>query len=44
MKNLAQKTNGKGGGRPDLAQGGTDNPEKLEHAISSLQTWLYENM
>ena len=40
MKDIAQKVDGKGGGRPDMAQGGGTNTEKLEEALKTVQVWV----
>lgn len=40
IKYLAAELGGKGGGKPDLAQGGAPFNEKLETTISGLATWL----
>ena len=37
---VAQQVGGKGGGRPDMAQAGGSQPEKLEEALSSVKSWL----
>ena len=34
MKQAAQAVGGKGGGRPDMAQGGGDQPENIEKALA----------
>ena len=38
IKELSAKVGGKGGGRPDMAQGGGDKPEKLEAALKAIET------
>jgi alanyl-tRNA synthetase len=40
---VAQQVGGKGGGRPDFAQAGGSQPEKLDGALSSVQGWVAEN-
>ncbi|MCV6614620.1 MAG: alanine--tRNA ligase, partial [Cellvibrionaceae bacterium] len=40
MKHVAAQVGGKGGGRPDMAQGGGDQPENLEAALESVYTWV----
>jgi len=40
MKHVATQVGGKGGGRPDMAQGGGDQPENLEAALASVQEWV----
>lgn len=43
IKHLAQALGGKGGGKPDLAQGGAPLNEKLQPVMTSLSAWLEEN-
>ena len=40
LKMVAEQLGGKGGGRPDFAQGGGSQPEHLESALSSIKHWL----
>ena len=40
VKDLAAACGGKGGGRPDRAQAGTREPEKISAAISNANNWL----
>jgi alanyl-tRNA synthetase len=40
IKNVSTVVGGKGGGRPDMAQGGGTKPEALEKAIESLDTLI----
>ena len=40
VKDLAAACGGKGGGRPDRAQAGTREPEKISVAISNANNWL----
>ncbi|HAG62342.1 MAG TPA: alanine--tRNA ligase [Coxiellaceae bacterium] len=40
LKHVAQQVGGKGGGRPDFAQGGGDQPEHLNTALQSVTTWV----
>ncbi|MBL6968378.1 MAG: hypothetical protein ISR62_08160, partial [Desulfobacteraceae bacterium] len=42
IKRLSGIVGGKGGGRPDMAQGGGDKPEKLGEALGALYD-LIEN-
>jgi len=37
---VAQQVGGRGGGRPDLAQAGGQNPEQLDAALSSVVAWV----
>jgi alanyl-tRNA synthetase len=39
---VANQVGGKGGGRPDLAQAGGTNPDKLNAAIDSVSDWISE--
>ncbi len=39
---VANQLGGKGGGRPDFAQAGGSNPEKLDEALSSVLAWVAE--
>jgi alanyl-tRNA synthetase len=41
---VAQQVGGKGGGRPDMAQAGGTQPQNLDSAIVSVQTWLQEKL
>ena len=43
MKHLASQVDGKGGGRPDMAQGGGNNPEALPGALEGVARWVEEN-
>ncbi|MDM8560772.1 alanine--tRNA ligase [Candidatus Parabeggiatoa sp. HSG14] len=40
MKHVAQQIGGKGGGRPDMAQGGGNDPSKLKEALESVMEWV----
>lgn len=40
VNHVAQQVGGKGGGRPDMAQAGGKNPEKLPEALASVQAWV----
>jgi len=37
---VAQQVGGKGGGRPDMAQAGGDNPAALDGALASVSDWV----
>ena len=39
---VAQQVGGKGGGRPDMAQAGGNQPENLEAALASVPHWVEE--
>ncbi len=41
---IALQIGGKGGGRPDLAEAGGNQPENLDHALASVYTWVKEKM
>lgn len=40
LKMVAEQVGGKGGGRPDFAQGGGSQPENLTAALKSIAPWL----
>jgi alanyl-tRNA synthetase len=40
VNHIAQQVGGKGGGRPDLAQAGGNNPSQLADALASVQAWV----
>lgn len=40
MKHVTGQLNGKGGGRPDMAQGGGEGLDKLPEALSSVASWV----
>jgi alanyl-tRNA synthetase len=40
VNHVARQVGGKGGGRPDMAQAGGTNPEKLPQALASVQDWV----
>ena len=44
MKHLAAQVGGKGGGRPDMAQGGGSDPSRLAEALASVPGWVGENI
>ncbi|WP_100655765.1 alanine--tRNA ligase [Alteromonas flava] len=41
---VAAQVGGKGGGRPDMAQAGGNQPENLANALNSVNTWLQEKL
>ena len=41
---VACQVGGKGGGRPDLAQAGGNQPEHLQQALASVDAWLTEQL
>jgi alanyl-tRNA synthetase len=44
VNHVALQVGGKGGGRPDLAQAGGTDPDKLEAALESVGGWLRERL
>ena len=40
LKHVAEQIDGKGGGRPDMAQGGGNNAEALPAALESVKSWV----
>lgn len=44
LKYIAEQIGGKGGGRPDLAQGGGTDIEKLPTALDSVENWLHQHL
>jgi alanyl-tRNA synthetase len=44
VNHVAQQVGGKGGGRPDLAQAGGTDPDRLEAALESVGNWLRERL
>jgi alanyl-tRNA synthetase len=44
VNHVAAQVGGKGGGRPDFAQAGGDDPEHLEPALSSVEAWVLERL
>jgi alanyl-tRNA synthetase len=44
MKHLAAQVDGKGGGRPDMAQGGGNDPSKLADALAGIPEWVQKNL
>jgi len=43
MADSAPIVGGKGGGRPDMAQGGGTDPDKLSDAFTAVENWVAEN-
>jgi alanyl-tRNA synthetase len=41
---VARQVGGKGGGRPDLAQGGGNEPQKLDTALQGIETWVRDHL
>ena len=44
MRHLASQVGGKGGGRPDMAQGGGTDPSGLDAALASVLPWVQEQL
>ncbi|MDB2386326.1 alanine--tRNA ligase [Shewanella sp.] len=44
VASLAVQVGGKGGGRPDMAQAGGSQPEKLQEALDSVLPWLADKL
>ena len=44
IKPIAEQVGGKGGGRPDFAQAGGNNPEALDQALASVSAWVAERL
>ncbi len=44
IKPVAAQVGGKGGGRPDFAQAGGNNPEALDAALDSVPGWVAEQL
>ncbi len=41
---VAQQVGGRGGGRPDMAQAGGNDPSRLEQAIKAVPNWIRERL
>jgi len=44
IKPVAEQVGGKGGGRPDFAQAGGNDPSKLDSALESVSRWVAEQL
>ncbi len=44
MKHLCALVGGKGGGRPDMAQGGGNDPSRLADALAGVPAWVEQNI
>jgi alanyl-tRNA synthetase len=44
IKPIAEQVGGKGGGRPDFAQAGGNDPSKLDSALESVSAWVAEKL
>jgi len=44
IKPIAEQVGGKGGGRPDFAQAGGNDPSKLDSALESVSAWIAERL
>ncbi len=44
LKMVASQVNGRGGGRPDFAQGGGSDASKIKEALESIVPWLQERL
>jgi alanyl-tRNA synthetase len=44
IKPIAEQVGGKGGGRPDFAQAGGNDPSKLDSALESVSAWVAERL
>jgi len=44
LNQVAEQVGGKGGGRPDLAQGGGDAPQSLSQALKSVVPWVEKKL
>jgi alanyl-tRNA synthetase len=41
---VAEQVGGKGGGRPDMAQAGGSEPDKLPGALQSVRPWVEQRL
>ena len=44
VNHVAQQVGGKGGGRPDMAQAGGTDPEKLPAAMETVKSWVEQRL
>jgi alanyl-tRNA synthetase len=44
VNHVAQQVGGKGGGRPDMAQAGGNDPAQLPKALQSVPAWVGERL
>ena len=44
VKTVAERVGGKGGGRPDMAQGGGSDPAALPQALAAVESWVRERL
>jgi alanyl-tRNA synthetase len=44
MRGLAERVGGRGGGRPDMAQGGGNQPELVPQALQSVALWVRDRL
>jgi len=44
VKHIAEQVGGKGGGRPDFAQAGGNDPSKLDQALNSVADWVADQL
>ncbi|MDH3337761.1 MAG: DHHA1 domain-containing protein, partial [Gammaproteobacteria bacterium] len=44
IKPVAEQVGGKGGGRPDFAQAGGNDPDALDAALGSVSAWVAEHL
>ena len=44
VNQVAQQVGGKGGGRPDMAMAGGNQPEKLDQALISVENWVKQQI
>ena len=44
VNSVAEKVGGRGGGRPDMAQAGGDQPDQLDSALSGVADWVQQKL